>query len=38
MGIETGTEYDGAGCSFTSAIVVVEGRKDIGVMLTSIST
>lgn len=25
MGIETEAEYDGSNCSFTSAIIVIEG-------------
>jgi len=25
MGIETDAEYDGANCSFTSAIITIEG-------------
>lgn len=26
MGIETDAEYDGANCSFTSAIITIEGN------------
>lgn len=31
MAIETPTEYGGAGCSFTSAIVVVEGDYEFNI-------
>lgn len=26
MGIETDADYDGANCSFTSAIITIEGK------------
>lgn len=26
MGIETDAEYDGSNCSFTSAIITIEGK------------
>lgn len=33
MGIETSEEFGGAGCSFTAAIIVIEGEeKELGVL------